>query len=134
MNFWEPYDQNVQDVSTYDQNVQDNQSFQSENVKILYGGRCAFSPNERQIIKKTFKHVTKRNLPKIEFNNAIENNEIFSKLVLAHKKKEIFDKNAQKMRLKTDADIFKQVKNSHDAIVRRGNHHKNQLKISTFFK
>ena len=64
----------------------------------------------------------------------MENNEIFSKLVFAHKKKEIFDKNAQKMRLKTDADIFKQVKNSHDAIIRRRNHHKNQVKISTFFK
>ena len=36
--------------------------------------------------------------------------------------------------VKTDADVFKQVKNSHDAIVRRGNHHKNQVKISTFFK
>ena len=76
-------------------------------------------------------HVTKRNLPKIEFNNAMENDESFSKLVLAHRKKEIFDKNAQKMRIKTDADIFKQVKNSHDAIVRRGNHYTNQVQTST---
>ena len=125
------HDQHVQDQHVHDQSVHD-QSVQRENVKNLNGGRCVFSRNERQIIQKTFKHVTKRNLPKIEFNNAMENDEIFSKLVLAHRKKEIFDKNAKKMRLKTDADIFKQVKNSHDAIVRRGNHYKNQVKTSTF--
>ena len=130
------HDQNVHDQNIHDQNVHDqsvhDKSVQRENVKNLNGGRCVFSRNERQIIQKTFKHVTKRNLPKIEFNNAMENDEIFSKLVLAHRKKEIFDKNAKKMRLKTDADIFKQVKNSHDAIVRRGNHYKNQVKTSTF--